>query len=210
MVVKLPKAVQNGIIQRNLRSNQVSTLPRGLSSLDSKYYSREEKEKDGLWSSYTRTLLWCSRCFSILPSRLSGNPMIMSLLTHRFPSVRTLPSMFVRCYSNFLAKPSCSLIVIFLRRPQVYLYLILPALASLLRLNPSRLWLLPSSTISSAPTSMRYDPTLLAAVAEAVARTVVVVQGEVQAVAVSFGNSNRFGPRLHRRPLRRALWHRSS
>ena len=46
MVVKPPKAVQNGIFQRNLRSNQVSTLPRELSSLDSKYHSREQKEKD--------------------------------------------------------------------------------------------------------------------------------------------------------------------
>ena len=46
MVVNLPKAVKGGIFQRNLRSNQVSTLPRELSSLDSKYYGREQKEKD--------------------------------------------------------------------------------------------------------------------------------------------------------------------
>jgi hypothetical protein len=46
MVVNLPKAVKNGIFQRNLRSSQVSTLPREWSSLDSKYYLREQREKD--------------------------------------------------------------------------------------------------------------------------------------------------------------------
>ena len=46
MVVNLPKAVKNGIFQRNLRSSQVSTLPRERSSLDSKYYSREQREED--------------------------------------------------------------------------------------------------------------------------------------------------------------------
>ena len=45
MVVSLPKAVKNPIFQRNLRSNQVSTLPQGLFSLHSKYYSKEQKEK---------------------------------------------------------------------------------------------------------------------------------------------------------------------
>ena len=34
------------IFHRNLRTNQISTLPRELSDLDSKYYSREQKEKD--------------------------------------------------------------------------------------------------------------------------------------------------------------------
>ena len=58
---------------------------------------------------------------------------------------------------------------------------------------------------------MRYDPTLLAGVAEAMARTAVVVQREVQALAaVSFGISNRLGSRLPRWPLRRPLRHRSS
>ena len=46
MLTNLPKAVKNAIFGRNLRSNQVLTLPRELSSLDSKYYSREQKEKD--------------------------------------------------------------------------------------------------------------------------------------------------------------------
>ena len=46
MAVDLPKAVKNAIFQRNLRSNQVSTLPRELSPLDSTYSSKEQKEKD--------------------------------------------------------------------------------------------------------------------------------------------------------------------
>ena len=46
MVVNLPKAVKNLTFQRNLRSSQVSILPRELPSLDSKYFSKEEKEKD--------------------------------------------------------------------------------------------------------------------------------------------------------------------
>ena len=46
MLVNLPKAVKKSDFQRNLRTNQVSTLPRELSSLDSKYYSKEQKEKD--------------------------------------------------------------------------------------------------------------------------------------------------------------------
>ena len=46
MVTNLLKAVKNQIFQRNVRSDQVSTLPRELSSLDSKYYSKEQKEKD--------------------------------------------------------------------------------------------------------------------------------------------------------------------
>ena len=161
------------------------------------------RRKTMLWSSYTRTLLRCFRCFSILLSRLSGNPMTMSLLTHCFLSAKTPPSIFFRCCSNFVAELSCSLVVIFLRRPQVYWDFILPALASLLRLNPSRLWLLPGSTIRLALSSMRYDPTLLAAVAEAAARTVVVVRREVQAVTtLSFGISNLLGSWLLRRPLR--------
>ena len=46
MVTNLPKSVKNGIFQRNLRSNQLSTLPRELSDLESKYYSVEQKSKD--------------------------------------------------------------------------------------------------------------------------------------------------------------------
>ena len=46
MVVNLPKAVKNPICERYFRSNEISTLPRELSELDSKYYSREQKEKD--------------------------------------------------------------------------------------------------------------------------------------------------------------------
>ena len=42
---------------------------------------------------------------------------------------------------------SYSLVVISWRRPQAYRFLTLPALASLPGLNPSRLWLLPGSTI---------------------------------------------------------------
>ena len=38
MVSSLSKKVKNGIFQRNLRSNQLSTLPRELSDLESKYY----------------------------------------------------------------------------------------------------------------------------------------------------------------------------
>ena len=38
--------MKNSIFARNLRSNQVSTHPRELSSQDSKYYSKEQKEKD--------------------------------------------------------------------------------------------------------------------------------------------------------------------
>ena len=100
-----------------------------------------------LWSSYTRTLLRCSRCFSILPSRLSGNPMALSLVTHCFLSAHN--SAFDLCQTLFeflgktIVQPHCDL----LRRPQVYRSLTLPALASLLGLNPSRLWLLPSSMI---------------------------------------------------------------
>ena len=99
-----------------------------------------------LWSSYRRTLLRCSRCFSILLFRF-GNPMTLSLLTHCFLSARTLPLILVRCGSNFLAKLSFSLLVISSRGPEIYLHLILLALVSLLRLNPSRLWLLPDGTI---------------------------------------------------------------
>ena len=46
MVSSLSKKVKNGIFQRNLRSNQLSTLPRELSDLESKYYSVEQKSKD--------------------------------------------------------------------------------------------------------------------------------------------------------------------
>ena len=46
MVTNLPKSVKNGIFQRNLRSNQLSTLPRELSDLESNYYSGEQKSKD--------------------------------------------------------------------------------------------------------------------------------------------------------------------
>ena len=46
MVTQLPKAVKNPIFARNLRTNQVCTLPQELSSLDSMYYSKEQKEKD--------------------------------------------------------------------------------------------------------------------------------------------------------------------
>ena len=54
---------------------------------------------------------------------------------------------------------------------------------------------------------MRYDPTLLAGVAEAMARTAVVVLKGLQVVAtVSSGSSNRFGQRR----LRRLLRHRSN
>ena len=48
MVTQLPKAVKNPIFARNLRSNQVSTLPRELSSLDSMdvwIQQREEGER---------------------------------------------------------------------------------------------------------------------------------------------------------------------
>ena len=46
MVTNLPKNVKNPIFQRNLRSNQLSTLPRECSDLESKYYSVEQKSKD--------------------------------------------------------------------------------------------------------------------------------------------------------------------
>ena len=46
MVTNLPKSVKNPIFQRNLRSNQLSTLPRECSDLESKYYSVEQKSKD--------------------------------------------------------------------------------------------------------------------------------------------------------------------
>ena len=46
MVTNLPKNVKNQIFQRSLCSNQLSTLPRELSDLESKYYSGEQKSKD--------------------------------------------------------------------------------------------------------------------------------------------------------------------
>ena len=46
MVTQLAKAVKGPIFARNLRDNHVSTLPRELSSLDSMYNSKEQKEKD--------------------------------------------------------------------------------------------------------------------------------------------------------------------
>ena len=108
---------------------------------------RSRRRRTMLCSSCTRTLLRCSKCLSILLSRLSGNLMTLSLLTHYFSSAKALPSICVRCYLNFLAKLSCSLVVSSSRRPQAYWSLILPALASLPRLNPSRRWLLLGSTI---------------------------------------------------------------
>ena len=45
MVTNLSKKVKNGIFQRALRTNQLSTLPRELSDLESKYYSSEQKSK---------------------------------------------------------------------------------------------------------------------------------------------------------------------
>ena len=99
------------------------------------------------WSSCTRTLLWYFRCRSVLPSRRSGNLMTLSLLTHYFPSASALLPICVKCCSNVLAKLSCTLDESSPRRSQVYLSLIRPALASLPRLNPRQLWLLPSGTI---------------------------------------------------------------
>ena len=46
MVTGLRKKVRNQIFTRNLRDNYVSTLPQELSSRDSMYYSKEQKEKD--------------------------------------------------------------------------------------------------------------------------------------------------------------------
>ena len=46
MVTNLPKAVKNPIFAHNLCSNEVSTLPQELPSLDSKYYSKEQREKN--------------------------------------------------------------------------------------------------------------------------------------------------------------------
>ena len=103
-----------------------------------------------LWSSYTKISLRCSRCFSILPSRLSGILVALSLLTHCFPIVITPPSIFVRCFQFFgkiVVQPCHDLFQKATVSTQIYLYLILPALASLLGLNLSRLWLLPGSTI---------------------------------------------------------------
>ena len=100
-----------------------------------------------LWSSCTRTLLRCSRCFSIPLSRLSGNPTTLYLLKHCFPMSRTLPSIYVRFYSNSLARLSYSLVVKFFRKLLVYLSRITLALASLLGQNPRQLWLLHDSTI---------------------------------------------------------------
>ena len=45
MVIQLLKSVRNKIFAGNLRENYVSTLPRELSSRDSMYYSKEQKEK---------------------------------------------------------------------------------------------------------------------------------------------------------------------
>ena len=46
MVTNLSKKVKNGNFQRALCTNQLSTLPRELSDLESKYYSGEQKSKD--------------------------------------------------------------------------------------------------------------------------------------------------------------------
>ena len=45
MVTNLPKNVKKGIFRRSLRTNQLSTLPRELFDLDSKYYSGVQKVK---------------------------------------------------------------------------------------------------------------------------------------------------------------------
>ena len=104
MVVNLLQAVKNPIFQRNLRSNQVSTLPRELSSFDSKYYSKEQKEKDDALVELHKDFAPVLQVLLHTPSKLSGNPMTMSLLTHCFLSASTLPSIYVRCYFEFLGK----------------------------------------------------------------------------------------------------------
>ena len=109
--------------------------------------TKNRRRKTMPWSSYTRTSLRYSRCCSILPCRLSRNLMTLSLLTPCFPSARALLPIYVRCYSNFLAKLLCTLVESSSRRSQVCWSLIQPALASLPGLNQRQLWLLPSGTM---------------------------------------------------------------
>ena len=46
LLVKLPNSAKAKTFSRNLRDNQVSTLPRLLSDRDEMCYSKEQKEKD--------------------------------------------------------------------------------------------------------------------------------------------------------------------
>ena len=154
MAVNLPKAVKNGIFQQNLRptadhsSNQVSTLPRERSSLDSKYYSREQREKDDAlmkmhkeFAPVLQMLLHTSiQTLRESDDTVSAKTLLSEVQNSAFDLCQIL-------FDFFLARISCSLVVISSRRPQVYLSPTILALTSLLGLNPNRPWLLRGITI---------------------------------------------------------------
>ena len=148
------------------------------------YYSKEQKEKD-------ETLIKLHKDFAPLLKVLLRTTLQTLPKLDDTVSADTLLSecqVFIRF---FLANMPCSLAERSSRRPQVYRSHIPPALASLLRLNPRRLWLLPRGTISSAHTSMQDGLALLSAVVEAMVGTTVEVAGEASPTDPALGSSVR-------------------
>ena len=108
----------------------------------------------------------------------------MSLLTHCFLSASTLPLIYVRCYFEFLGKT--------IVQPRRDLF---EKATGLSVSHSTRSCFLIRAESESAMATARqhdligthidagYDPTLLAAVAKAMARTAAMVRREVQAVA---------------------------
>ena len=144
MVTQLPKAVKIRFLLAT--SAPIRSLPFLESSLPSICTRKSRRSKTMLWSSYTRTLLPYSRCFSILLQthwELDDTDSADTLLFACQSSTFDLCQMLFEFLGKTIVQPHQELF----KKATGLSALILLALASLSRLNPSRLWLLPGSMI---------------------------------------------------------------